>query len=138
MTVPVMAIFPIDHDTRPTAQMCDAAMMTAREALSRLAALNKSRNWRDLDPLGLGIGLHVGKVMYGNIGVDQRMDMTVTGPAANEVARIESLCRPLGIPIIASRDFQQAFDGDLSSLGDHKLDGIASNLEVFTQPDLVA
>jgi adenylate cyclase len=66
------------------------------------------------------------------------MDMTVTGPAANEVSRIESLCKPLKIAIIASQEFRQAFDGDLTSLGHHKLDGITSEMEVFTQPGLVA
>jgi len=54
----------------------------------------------------------VGKVMYGNVDIDRRMDMTVTGPATNETARTESLCKPLNAPVIASQEFQNAFGDD--------------------------
>ena len=111
----VMSIFPIEDVTRPVGDMCNAAMMTAQEALSRMDALNDRLGSQGHKPIGLGIGLHVGKVMYGNVGIDRRMDMTVTGPAVNEAARMESLCKPLKTPIIASQEFQRAYDGDLTS-----------------------
>jgi adenylate cyclase len=41
------------------------------------------------------VALHVGDVLYGNIGSRERLDFTVVGPAVNEVARIETLCRSL-------------------------------------------
>ena len=49
----------------------------------------------DKTPLGFGLGLHVGDVMYGNIGVPERLDLSVIGPAANEVARNEDLTKAL-------------------------------------------
>ena len=42
------------------------------------------------------LALHVGEVLYGNVGAADRLDFTVIGPAVNEVARIEALCEPLG------------------------------------------
>lgn len=50
----------------------------------------------------------MGKVMYGDVGIDRRMDMTVTGPAVNETARMESLRKPLNAPAIAPQEFQNA------------------------------
>lgn len=132
----IMSIFPIDDVMRPVGDMCNAAMMTAQEALSRMDALNEKLGTQGQDPIGLGIGLHVGKVMYGNVGIDRRMDMTVTGPAVNEAARMESLCKPLKTPIIASQEFQRVFDGDLTSLGLHKLNGITPEMEAFTPSNL--
>ncbi len=132
----IMSIFPIDDVMRPVKDMCNAAMMTAQESLSRMQALNEKLDSQGHEPIGLGIGLHVGKVMYGNVGIDRRMDMTVTGPAVNEAARMESLCKPLKIPIITSQEFKSAFDGNLTSLGHHKLNGIAPEMEAFTLSNL--
>ena len=46
--------------------------------------------------------------MYGNIGSDTRLDFTVIGPAVNLTARIESMCRQLGRPLLLSSDFVKA------------------------------
>ena len=52
-----------------------------------------------------GLALHVGDVMYGNIGSNTRLDFTVIGPSVNLTARIESMCRPLGRSLLLSSDF---------------------------------
>jgi adenylate cyclase len=49
-----------------------------------------------LPPVTVDLALHVGEVLYGNVGAADRLDFTVIGPAINEVARIEALCEPLG------------------------------------------
>lgn len=134
----VMAIFPIDGSRRPAGEMARAAVMTAREALSRAAASNATRLEHGLPPFALGIGLHAGKVMYGNVGTRQRLDLTVTGPAANEVQRLEGLCKPLSVPVVASGRFAAACEDALRSLGNHRLAGIAGELEVFTLPEFAA
>jgi hypothetical protein len=54
---------------------------------------------------GLDIALHVGTVQYGNVGTDARLDFTVIGPAVNEAARIEVLCKELGQSLVMSAAF---------------------------------
>ena len=48
------------------------------------------------EPLDFGVALHVGRVVYGNIGGQGRLDFTVIGPAVNLVSRIEGLCKIAG------------------------------------------
>jgi len=48
------------------------------------------------------LALHLGEVLYGNVGAIDRLDFTVIGPAVNEVARIETLCEPLGRKVLVS------------------------------------
>ncbi|MEO6028927.1 MAG: hypothetical protein ABIR79_18850 [Candidatus Binatia bacterium] len=86
----------------------------------------------------MALALHVGEVSYGNIGVPGRLDFTVTGPAVNEVARLEGLCKQLGQPVLASDRFATLAMGHLISLGSHELRGVGRPIEVFTLPELVA
>ncbi len=51
------------------------------------------------------IALHKGQVLYGNVGTAQRLDFTVIGPAVNEAARLEGLCRDLGTNLLISSSF---------------------------------
>jgi adenylate cyclase len=72
------------------------------------------------------LALHIGEVLYGNVGAVDRLDFTVIGPAVNEVARIESLCEPLGRSVLVSADLAAAA-GDprrLEPLGHHRLRGV--------------
>jgi class 3 adenylate cyclase len=50
------------------------------------------------------LALHLGEVLYGNVGAVDRLDFTVIGPAVNEVARIETLCEPLGRRVLVSAE----------------------------------
>ena len=72
-------------------------MRRARRPASRRAAVD--------------LALHIGEVLYGNVGASDRLDFTVIGPAINEVARIEALCEPLGRPVLVSAEFAAAADG---------------------------
>jgi len=121
----VMAIFP----TEPlgVAAACDAALAAAEDAERRLIELNAKR----AEPLDFGVGLHVGDLIFGNIGVPERLQFTVVGPAANEVARVQALTKTLGRRILASREFAGHVDAEWDSLGAHRLQGIADAREVF-------
>ena len=80
------------------------------------------------------LALHVGEVLYGNVGATDRLDFTVIGPAVNEVARIEALCEPLGRAVLASAEFVAAAmddGGRLESLGRHVLRGVREPKEIF-------
>ena len=77
-------------------ETCRHALDAAAEAMAGLAALNVARVAAGLSAVTVDLALHVGEVLYGNVGAADRLDFTVIGPAVNEVARIEALCEPLG------------------------------------------
>ena len=79
-----------------------AAIAEARLALAELDVACRDKGQ---PALAYGIGVHVGDVMYGNIGSRQRLDFTVIGPAVNVTARLEALTKELGRPILLSGAF---------------------------------
>ena len=132
----VLAIFPVAA-CPPTATLppecasCQSALQAARDAERRLAAYNARRARGGLEPIDFGLGLHVGEVIFGNIGVPERLEFSVIGPAANEVARIETLTKELGRRVLASADFARFSPGAWETLGEHRLRGIGRPIEVF-------
>ena len=85
---------------------------------------------------GMHVALHVGDVLYGNIGSRDRLDFTVVGPAVNEVARIEALCRSLEQQVIVSAAFARRAGearARLVSLGRFALKGVRRPEELFTR-----
>ena len=66
------------------------------------------------------VALHLGDVLYGNVGAIDRLDFTVIGPAVNEAARIEALCEPLDCNVLVSAEFAAAVpEAPLRLLGRH-------------------
>ncbi len=131
----VMAVFPFEDGVKPADNMCLTAVMTARDALGRLAEKNRTRAEEGLVQIEFGIGLHAGKVMYGNVGTVRRLDLTVTGSAANEVERLEGLCKHLAVPVIASEPFKAIYGQELAPLGRQDVAGIDGGLLAFTLPE---
>jgi adenylate cyclase len=72
------------------------------------------------------LALHIGEVLYGNVGAADRLDFTVIGRAVNEAARIETLCEPLGRKVLVSAEFAAAAGAcnGLQPLGRHRLRGV--------------
>jgi len=130
----VLAVF-LPPDGANVAVVTPAALAAAREILARVEALNSTETAAGNPALGLDIALHAGEVTYGNIGTADRLDFTAIGPAVNEAARLEGLCKVLGKPILISKSFAQAAEGvreSLLSLGRHPLRGVREAHEVFT------
>jgi adenylate cyclase len=88
----------------------------------------------DGTPLAFTAALHVGQVVYGNIGSPDRLDFTVLGPAVNLVSRLEGLAKQLNRPLLCSAAFAHALDAPLASLGHFPLKGVAEPQEVFAPP----
>jgi adenylate cyclase len=123
-----LAIFPVPRGDLPDrAEASRRAVQAAEAAIGRMAALNAKRE----RPLRFGIGLHLGHVLYGNIGTPTRIEFTVIGAAANEAARIESLCKTLGVPLLLSEPVARHVPG-CRSLGQHQLRGVGEPIELFT------
>ncbi|MBM3486124.1 MAG: adenylate/guanylate cyclase domain-containing protein [Alphaproteobacteria bacterium] len=126
----MLAIFRID-ETAETKRVCDAAMTAAELASANIAHLNRRRVRGSEDAIRFGIALHVGDVMYGNVGAASRLDFTVIGPAVNRVARLEGLAGSLGRDLVTSAEFAAAATRPLVAIGRHALKGIADPLEVY-------
>lgn len=124
----MLAIFPIQADA---ARVCAAALNAAGRAQAALADENRRREGASQPLIDYGLALHVGDVMYGNIGSDTRLDFTVIGPAVNLTARIESMCRQLGRQLLLSADFVAAGGFAARSLGAFSLKGIGADQEIF-------
>jgi adenylate cyclase len=110
---------------------CAQALEAAEEARRRLQSPEANGTGMSLD---FGIGLHRGQVIYGNVGVPDRLQFTLVGSAVNEVARLEGLTKTLGHPMIASAPFAKALPRNWQPLGAHALRGIERTTEVFTLP----
>ena len=100
------------------------------DGLDRLNALRQESG----KPIAaVDLALHLGEVLYGNVGAVDRLDFTVIGPAVNEAARIEALCEPLGRKVLVSADLAAAV-GDsrrLEPLGRHTLRGVRDAREIY-------
>jgi adenylate cyclase len=124
----MLAIFPTGVEA---AQTCGAALFAARRAQAALIVENRRRESEGLPRIDYGLALHVGDVMYGNIGSDTRLDFTVIGPAVNLTARIESMCAQLGRPLLLSSDFVRAAGISALPLGAFQLKGIGAEQRIF-------
>ena len=128
----MLAIFPVAGSCR--ASICRSALDAAAEATRALDALNDTRGRAGKPTAAVDIALHLGEVLYGNIGAADRLDFTVIGPAVNEVARMEALCEPLGHKVLVSAELAAAAalpEGRLEPLGHHALRGVRAPRELF-------
>ena len=130
----VMAYFPAD-DALFLPYVTNNAVAAARRLIADVEAANEARAAGGADPLRFGVGLHVGPVTFGNIGTEDRLDFTVIGPAVNRASRLEGLTKQLGVPVLASSEFNAASTVPMKSLGQHALRGVPEPVEVFTLPD---
>lgn len=129
----MLAIFPVQADAAP---VCAAALNAAGRAQAALADENRRREGAGQPLIDYGLALHVGDVMYGNIGSDTRLDFTVIGPAVNLTARIESMCRQLGRQLLLSADFVAAGGMAARSLGAFSLKGVGADQEIFAPVEI--
>ncbi|MBX3454077.1 adenylate/guanylate cyclase domain-containing protein [Ferrovibrio sp.] len=129
----LLASFQHDGKSDP-APTCAAALRAAQAGLAAVEALNAGRRSMGLPVLQLDIALHLGTLMYGNVGTADRLDFTLIGPVVNEAARIENLCSMLDCSLLTSASFAIAANrasGRLISRGRHALRGVAEPREVF-------
>ena len=126
----VLAIFPIEDPDSPEA--AGHAIEAAQDAQRRIAVINQQGAAHGTRPIGFGVGMHIGNLMYGNIGTSGRLDFTVIGSAVNEASRIESMCKTLGQTVLVSSEFARHFPDKLVTLGVHTLRGVSTPQELFT------
>jgi class 3 adenylate cyclase len=128
----VLAIFPVSG---APAEACEAVLRAVVAARAGMAHLDAVRQARGLPPLRFGAALHLGEILWGNIGAADRLDFTAIGPAVNLVSRLEGLCRALGRSVLISGAVAAETTTKLEPLGEHVLRGIAAPCAIFTLPD---
>jgi adenylate cyclase len=129
-----LAVFPIAAANDARRATCARAGSAARAARARGRAANDRRRDAGLSPFSFGVGLHVGRVLYGNIGTPDRLEFSVIGTAANETARIEALCKTTRCDVVLSRQVVSEIGEACPSLGSFELRGVAKPVEVFSLP----
>jgi adenylate cyclase len=129
----MLAIFPVTADKPRDA--CDAALRAVSSAQAGMAHLDVARRGQGLPTLAFGAALHLGEILWGNVGAADRLDFTAIGPAVNLVSRLEGLCRPLGRTVLISGAVATEATAKLVPLGTHPLRGIAAPCDVYTVPD---
>ncbi len=95
----ILAIFGVPVRTENHAQNAVLASLAMREALARF---NSERLAEGKFPVEIGIGLHSGSVIAGNIGNDKKMEFTVIGDTVNLASRIEKMTKDLQKGILIS------------------------------------
>ena len=128
----MLAAFAVEGTDR--AETCRRALAAAAEAMHALDALNAERATAGKPVAAVDLALHLGEVLYGNVGAADRLDFTVIGPAVNEVARLEALCEKLDRRVLVSAELAAAAeDGNLrlEPLGRQTLRGIREAREIF-------
>jgi adenylate cyclase len=127
----MLATFPFVDATRD--ETCSQALDAAAEAMEGLDRLNAARQEAGKPIAAVDLALHLGDVLYGNVGAVDRLDFTVIGPAVNEVARIETLCEPLGRKVLISAELASVVSDKrrLEPLGCHTLRGVQNPREIY-------
>jgi len=124
----LLAAFPLS-DSRA----CSNLLRAICEARSAIGRLNDSVRSSGLEPLEYGMGVHVGDVMYGNIGSRSRLDFTVIGAVVNVASRLEGLTKTVQRPVLFSEAFVKlaGCQDVLENMGEHHLRGLGDPIGVF-------
>jgi adenylate cyclase len=125
----LLAIFPFASE--PDRAVAARALAAASEAEAAIRAINAERTKGGRPAVRFGLALHVGDVLYGNIGGAERLDFTVIGQAVNVATRIEGLSKQLGRSVILSREMAELCDGAVEPLGTFALKGVGSEQQVY-------
>lgn len=129
-----LAVFPCGRNKAESTNACQLAYGAAREAISRMDQANEERKAAGNRPIEFGIGLHIGNVMFGNVGLEDRLSFSVFGAAVNEASRLESLTKKYHTPLVASDAFTYYCPCNWTELGRETLRGIDHAITVF-RPD---
>lgn len=132
----LLAIFPVARDDGAVVAVCRHVLQAADEARANVAAMATPQ--ADDGRRRFAIALHVGEVLYGNIGGANRLDFTCIGPAVNLAARIEKLAAALGRTTLASAQFARHCGAALTPVGEFSLRGFDAPQTIFGLADEAA
>ena len=127
----ILIVFEIKRP-QDEAEVCDAALDAAIDAFASIAVVNHRRRHAGLREIEFGLGLHVGTVTHANVGAPGRLAFNVVGPAVNKTARLQSMTKQAGVPLLVSKEFAAHVRRPLRSIGHFDLRGLSGPQEMFT------
>jgi adenylate cyclase len=126
----LLAVFPIDEYVGDIQQVCSHVLEAANESRASVAAMHYPIG-ETVERFRFGVALHVGKILYGNIGGGNRLDFTCIGPAVNLAARLEKIAGRLNRTIVASEGFAGICAGGWADLGEFPIAGFSKAERVY-------
>ncbi len=127
----LLAIFPLTGNGDDASEVCTRALACAREAETLIDKLDATVCLATKNMVRFRLALHVGQVMYGNIGGGNRLDFTCIGPAVNLAARLEKVAAQMGQTIVASAEFASQVPGQFQQRGECTVAGFSTPQAVF-------
>lgn len=126
----LLAVFPIDEYVGDAAHVCTRVLEAARESRASVEALAFPVG-DVIERFRFGVALHVGNILYGNIGGGNRLDFTCIGPAVNLAARLEKIAGRLGRTVVVSEGFANACREGWRELGEFPIAGFSKAQRVY-------
>jgi adenylate cyclase len=133
----LLAVFPIGKDGGNLGEVCGRVLEASRKARTNVDAMHYP-NGNAVERFRFGVALHIGDILFGNIGGMSRLDFTCIGPAVNLAARLEKIAGRLHRTVVASAAFAGACNNDWIDLGEFPIAGFSEVQRVFGLRDEVA
>ncbi len=130
----LLAVFPMARDGGNLGEVCGRVLQAAREAKTEVDAMQYSCG-EAIERFRFGVALHIGEILFGNIGGMSRLDFTCIGPAVNLAARLEKIAGKLGRTVVASSAFVGASAAGWTDLGEFPIAGFSQAQRVFGLQD---
>jgi adenylate cyclase len=130
----LLAVFPIAEDESNIGEVCARVLEAARESRARVEQMRYA-NGDAVERFRFGVALHVGRILFGNIGGGNRLDFTCIGPAVNLAARLEKIAGRLNRIVVASAGFAGTCAGGWTDLGEFPIAGFAKAQRVYGLQD---
>jgi adenylate cyclase len=126
----LLAVFPIAKDKGNIGEVCGRVLEAAREARANVDAMHYPSG-EAVERFRFGVALHIGDILFGNIGGSSRLDFTCIGPAVNLAARLEKIAGRLKRTVVASAGFAGICTNDWMDLGEFPIAGFSRAQRVF-------
>ena len=126
----LLAVFPIDEYVGDIHHVCSRVLEAARESRAGVEAMQYPIG-KTVERFRFGVALHVGQILYGNIGGGNRLDFTCIGPAVNLAARLEKIAGRLNRTVVASEGFAGICAGGWDDLGEFPIAGFSRAERVY-------
>src|ERR1700684_4254718 len=133
----LLAVFPFDEYIGDIGKACAKVLEAACEARANVEAMQFPIG-ETVERFRFGVALHVGRILYGNIGGGNRLDFTCIGPAVNLAARLEKMTGRLHRTVVASAAFTEVCPGGWDDLGEFPIAGFSKAERVYGLTDETA
>lgn len=114
----VMALFGVD---RPVGEAARQSLIAAKLMAQRLDELNESLSTELREPLRIGIGLHVGPAIIGEMGYGKATSLTAVGDSVNTASRLEAMTKEFSAQLVVSEAVAGHANIDLSAFPSHDI-----------------